>query len=95
MTDRRPRVSRYWLRAGLAFAVLCVVGALSAVPRSHVAQDRVAGNPFHSDRSGDLCELTLQGWVAGRGEPLRVHGPPGVDTDSNRCPGRLPGRCVV
>lgn len=34
---------------------------------------------FHSDHFGDLGELNLQGWVAGRGAPLVVHGPPGVE----------------
>ncbi len=35
---------------------------------------------FHSDHIGDLYELNLQGWTLGRGQPLRVHGPPGVET---------------
>ncbi|MGN6150066.1 MAG: MBL fold metallo-hydrolase, partial [Rhizomicrobium sp.] len=34
---------------------------------------------FHSDHIGDLGELRLQTWVAGRRSPLKVYGPPGVD----------------
>jgi len=34
---------------------------------------------FHSDHIGDLGELNLNTWVAGRLGPLRVFGPPGVE----------------
>lgn len=34
---------------------------------------------FHSDHIGDLGELNLQTWVAGRPAPLKVYGPPGVE----------------
>jgi ribonuclease Z len=34
---------------------------------------------FHSDHIGDLGEVRLQTWVAGRKSPLAVYGPPGVD----------------
>jgi ribonuclease Z len=34
---------------------------------------------FHSDHIGDLGELRLQTWVAGRRTPLKVYGPPGVE----------------
>jgi ribonuclease Z len=34
---------------------------------------------FHSDHIGDLGELNLQTWAAGRLEPLAVYGGPGVD----------------
>jgi ribonuclease Z len=34
---------------------------------------------FHSDHIGDLGELNLQTWVAGRPAPLAVFGPPGVE----------------
>ncbi|HTT97567.1 MAG TPA: MBL fold metallo-hydrolase [Rhizomicrobium sp.] len=34
---------------------------------------------FHSDHIGDLGEVRLQTWVAGRKAPLAVYGPPGVD----------------
>jgi len=34
---------------------------------------------FHSDHIGDLGELNLQTWAAGRSEPLEVHGGPGVE----------------
>jgi ribonuclease Z len=33
---------------------------------------------FHSDHIGDLGEALTQSWIAGRREPLRVHGPPGT-----------------
>jgi ribonuclease Z len=34
---------------------------------------------FHSDHIGDLGELRLQTWVAGRRALLKVYGPPGVE----------------
>lgn len=34
---------------------------------------------FHSDHIGELGEIRLQTWVAGRNRPLAVYGPPGVD----------------
>jgi len=34
---------------------------------------------FHSDHIADLGEFNLQTWGAGRPEPLRVYGPPGVE----------------
>lgn len=34
---------------------------------------------FHSDHIGELGEFNMQTWVAGRGAPLRVLGPEGVD----------------
>ncbi len=34
---------------------------------------------FHSDHIAELGEFNLQTWVAGRPEPLRVFGPPGVE----------------
>lgn len=47
-----------------------------------VPLDRVAGvflTHFHSDHIGDLPELNLQTWVAGRPGPLAVYGGPGVE----------------
>jgi ribonuclease Z len=44
--------------------------------------DRVGGvfiSHFHSDHIGDLPELNLQTWVAGRTAPLAVYGGPGVE----------------
>ncbi|HEY0649572.1 MBL fold metallo-hydrolase [Phenylobacterium sp.] len=44
--------------------------------------DRVAGvliTHFHSDHIGDLDELNLQTWVAGRPAQLAVYGGPGVE----------------
>jgi ribonuclease Z len=34
---------------------------------------------FHSDHIGELGEVALQSWLAGRRDPLPVYGPPGVD----------------
>lgn len=44
--------------------------------------DRVAGvflTHFHSDHIGELGELNLQTWVAGRKAPMAVYGGPGVE----------------
>lgn len=48
----------------------------------HVPLARVKGvllTHFHSDHIGELGELRLQTWVAGRRTPLKVYGPPGVE----------------
>jgi ribonuclease Z len=34
---------------------------------------------FHSDHIAELGEFNLQTWGAGRAEPLRVYGPPGIE----------------
>jgi len=47
------------------------------VPLAHVKG--VFLTHFHSDHIGDLGELRLQTWVAGRRAPLKVYGPPGVE----------------
>lgn len=47
-----------------------------------VPLDRVAGvllTHFHSDHIGDLDELNLQTWVAGRPSQLAVYGGPGIE----------------
>lgn len=44
--------------------------------------DRVAGvfiSHFHSDHIGELGELNLQTWVAGRKAPMAVYGGPGIE----------------
>jgi ribonuclease Z len=38
---------------------------------------------FHSDHIGELGEFNLQTWAAGRPEPLKVYGPPGVERVGN------------
>ncbi|HWA04656.1 MAG TPA: MBL fold metallo-hydrolase [Rhizomicrobium sp.] len=48
--------------------------------------EKIAGvflTHFHSDHIGDLGEVRLQTWVAGRKAPLPVYGPPGVDRVAN------------
>lgn len=48
----------------------------------HLPAARVAAvffTHFHSDHIGDLGEVNMQTWVQGRGHPLRVYGPPGVE----------------
>ena len=66
---------RYWLidvgpGSANRLSVLRVDGSrLGAVLLTH----------FHSDHIGDLGELNMLTWVAGRILPLRVYGPPGVE----------------
>ena len=48
----------------------------------HVPLAKVAGifiTHMHSDHIGELGELQLQTWVAGRRAPLKVYGPPGIE----------------
>src|SRR5262249_25960970 len=47
-----------------------------------VPLDRIAGvfvTHFHSDHIGELGEIRLQTWVAGRAKPLPIYGPEGID----------------
>jgi ribonuclease Z len=41
--------------------------------------DAILVTHFHSDHIGELGELRLQTWVAGRKKPLAVYGPPGIE----------------
>jgi ribonuclease Z len=47
------------------------------LPRQNLAG--VLLTHFHSDHIGELGEVGLQSWLAGRRDPLPVYGPPGVD----------------
>src|SRR5262249_10187863 len=51
--------------------------ALSHLPRARL--DGVLLTHFHSDHIGELGEVVLQSWVAGRRTPLPVYGPSGVE----------------
>jgi len=51
--------------------------ALLRIPGEHIGA--VLLTHFHSDHIGDLGEFNMQTWIAGRGAPLRVYGPPGVE----------------
>jgi ribonuclease Z len=50
--------------------------ALARVPAQRIGA--VLLTHFHSDHIGELGEINLQTWVAGRPRPLPVYGPPGV-----------------
>jgi ribonuclease Z len=51
--------------------------ALARLPRARL--DAVLLTHFHSDHIGELGEVVMQSWVAGRTAPLAVYGPPGVE----------------
>lgn len=51
--------------------------ALERLPRARL--DAVLLTHFHSDHIGELGEAVVQSWIAGRGQPLIVYGPPGVE----------------
>jgi ribonuclease Z len=64
------------------FVVDAGPGAWNRLALWRVPGERVAAvllTHLHSDHIGDLGELDLQTWVAGRPGPLRVFGPPGVE----------------
>lgn len=51
--------------------------ALLRIPAQRIGA--VLYTHFHSDHIGELGEFNLQTWVAGRGGPLSVYGPAGVE----------------
>lgn len=57
-------------------------GSWNRMALLRIPGERIGGvflTHFHSDHIGDLGEFNMQTWVAGRPEPLTVHGPPGVE----------------
>ncbi|MFZ0888220.1 MAG: MBL fold metallo-hydrolase [Candidatus Binataceae bacterium] len=57
-------------------------GAWKNLALWHLPAPRLAAvmlTHYHSDHIGDLGEINLQTWAQGRGHPLRVFGPPGVE----------------
>ncbi len=51
--------------------------AAERLPRANLSA--VLLTHFHSDHIGDLGEVVVQSWIAGRPAPLAVYGPPGVE----------------
>jgi ribonuclease Z len=68
--------------AGKLWVVDTGPGAWNRLALLRIDGTRIGGvllTHFHSDHIGDLGELNLNTWVAGRPGPLRVFGPPGVE----------------
>jgi len=67
---------------GRLYLVDAGLGGWDNLARWRVDGRRIAAvllTHFHSDHIGELGEIDLQTWVAGRDAPLRVLGPPGVE----------------
>ncbi len=67
---------------GRAFLIDAGPGAVNELMLMGFPLERIAGvllTHYHSDHIGDLGELRMQSWAAGRASPLPVHGPAGVD----------------
>jgi len=57
-------------------------GAGERFARFHVPAGQLAGvlfTHFHSDHVTGLPDIALNSWIAGRAEPLRLYGGPGID----------------
>lgn len=70
------------MAAGHAFVVDAGPGSWSNASGWRLPMNKVEAvllTHFHSDHIGDLGEVNLQSWVAGRPSPLLVFGGPGVD----------------
>lgn len=77
----RPCVAVF--AAGRFWIVDAGPGSWNTLALARVPGERIGGvllTHFHSDHIGDLGEINLQTWVAGRPGPLAVYGPPGVGT---------------
>lgn len=70
------------LAGGHFFVVDVGPGSMHRITLERLPRARLEGvllTHFHSDHIGDLGEVLVQTWVAGRTAPLRVYGPPGVE----------------
>lgn len=70
------------LAGGHFFVVDAGPGSMERITLERLPRARLEGvlvTHFHSDHIGDLGEVVVQTWVAGRTAPLRVYGPPGVE----------------
>ncbi len=70
------------IAGGRLYAIDVGPGSWNNLALWRVPGERIGGvflTHFHSDHIGDLGEWNLQTWVAGRGEPLAVYGPEGVE----------------
>lgn len=77
----RPCVAVF--AAGHFWVVDAGPGSWNTLALARVPGQRIGGvllTHFHSDHIGELGEINLQTWVAGRPGPLPVYGPPGVKT---------------
>ena len=79
---RRAKSCTAVFAAGRFWVVDTGPGSWNRIALWRVDGRRIGGilfTHFHSDHIGDLGEFNLQTWAAGRTEPLRVFGPPGVE----------------
>lgn len=70
------------LAGGHFFLIDAGPGAVRNLGLWRMPLDRLDGlllTHFHSDHVGEVGEAVTQSWIAGRGEPLPVYGPPGVE----------------
>ncbi len=78
-TRERPCVAVF--AAGRFWVVDAGPGSWNTFGVARIPGERIGAvllSHFHSDHIGELGEINLQTWVAGRPGPLPVYGPPGV-----------------
>lgn len=78
-TRERPCVAVF--AAGRFWLVDAGPGSWNTLGVARIPGERIGAvllSHFHSDHIGELGEVNLQTWVAGRPAPLVVYGPPGV-----------------
>ena len=80
--ERRAKACTAVFAAGRLWVVDTGPGSWNRIALWRVDGRRIGAvmfTHFHSDHIADLGEFNLQTWAAGRPEPLRVFGPPGVE----------------
>ncbi|HEX4894771.1 MAG TPA: MBL fold metallo-hydrolase [Solimonas sp.] len=80
-SEDRARPCLAVIAGGKFYVVDVGPGAWNRLALLRIPGERIGGvllTHFHSDHLGDLGELNLQTWIAGRDTPLPVYGPAGI-----------------
>lgn len=81
-SKRRAQTCTAVFAGGSYYLVDAGTGSWETLQSMGVPGGRLGGvflTHFHSDHIGELGEFNMQSWAQGRGKPMSVYGPPGVE----------------